>query len=62
MELFQARRLVETEDNPIIKSNWRMRKSNQEIRLNEIYTLVVNHDVFNHSYNKIFEGYQIKNI
>ena len=54
--------MAEIEEHPIVKRNWRMMETEKKSRLDEIYTLVINHDVFNHSCNKISEGYQIKKI
>ena len=52
--------MADMEAHPTMKYNWHKNEKNKRHLINQIYTLIINQDIFNHSYDKVNEGYQIK--
>ena len=50
--------MADSDDNPIVQHNWRQNEMQQKDTINQIYTMIINHGIFNEAYDKIIEGYQ----
>lgn len=60
MEFLQYENVANNADCAITKANFRNIAEETKKKLNKVYALVLNHDVFENFNDNVSEGYQIK--